>query len=86
MNQAFGSTPETIRNLFGNVPVLKNTQGPTPVTALTAVSDHLIGINKIMAEGGVLPESFVFAQAKLYEAKLAVDAAIAYGWNGGKTH
>lgn len=68
-----------VRKIFGYVPTLKGSQS----TALSNVTNHFTGISTIMAEGKVLPDYIEFANQKIYEAKLAVDAAIAYGWNNG---
>lgn len=78
-NKLFVAVGNQIRTTFGFVPAIKGTQG----TALGSISEHFVGIGNIMAEGKVLPEHAELALSKLYEAKLAVDAAVAYGWNGG---
>lgn len=66
--------------LFGFVPTLKGTQA----TAIGSVQNHLTDIGTVMAEGKVIPELGSIAIAKLYEAQLAVNAAIVSGWNNGQ--
>lgn len=80
-NSLFGLTIASIKKVFGFYPPLKGTSG----SAVTAISGHFTGIGTIMLEGGVTPELGAVAIEKLFEAQQAVNAAVAYGWNGGNT-
>lgn len=80
MNKLFNLSGSQIKSTFGTGPKLEGPQAK----AVTNVGDHFTGIGTILSEGNVLPEHGEFAMQKVYEAKLAVDTAIAHGWNGGK--
>lgn len=67
------------KTFTSNVPALSG----APVTALNGIGENFRAIGTAMVEGNISPEYGEFAVQKLYEAQLAVTAAIQHGWNGG---
>lgn len=73
-------TKAQIKTTLTAVPPLKG----SAATAIAAVGNQFVGITDVLLEGKVSIGHLEFAMAKLYEAKLAVDAAIANGWQNGQ--
>ena len=82
MNPVFTTNPTTMKKFFAPVTGYTGSQAK----ALSSVSENLISIGTVLNEGQVAGDYASIALAKLHEAKLAIEYAIANGWNGGTSH
>lgn len=78
--EKFFNTPSTVKAL-GMVPALQGAQA----SALKSVTTNFVGITNILGEGSIAEGYVEFANQKILEAKLAVENAIAHGWNVAKS-
>lgn len=76
-------TLNSIKKTF-TVPSTLAAIGGASGSALSTVSQNLGQIGSILGEGNVAGDQFEFAMQKVYEAKLACEAAIVTGWNHGQ--